>query len=95
MPRENTVLFPPTTTAQSVAPAPEAHIETKPLIGYRGVRHEFVDAEHIPRIAIEADETVPFETVMWLRRVIERIGMGLPERESRRLPTLFGPRLLP
>lgn len=63
------------------------------MIGYRGVRHEFVDDANIPRIAIEADDTVPVEIVAFLRSAIERAGLRLPPRESR--APLLGPRLVP
>lgn len=82
----------PAQPAAPTEPSRGRHVEVTPAVGYRAVTLTYYDAEYVPRISVTLDETVP--DVAWWRRMIQKIGDGLPTRPPAR-PSIFGPRLLP
>lgn len=76
----------------SACPERTRHVETSPTVGYSAVTLTYYDAEHIPRIQVMLDLTVP--DVDWWKRFMKKIGDDLPPVTPSRAP-MFGPRLLP
>lgn len=63
-------------------------VETTPCVGGNAVRLTYVDAEFYPRIAFEADLSVPQEMLEAARRFLKAVGDDLPPLlPSRRPPT--------
>ena len=90
---EATVLPFPGTDGQRPPENPERtrHVETTPAVGYNAITLTYYDDEHVPRIQVMLDLTVP--DVDWWRRFMKRVGDELPPVASG--APILGPRLLP
>lgn len=93
MPPRSTVLpFP----ERDDAPEPASSsgptgVHISPMVGYNAVELTYFDSEHIPRIRIQLDTTVPQDVVQRAKRWMELTGDQLPALAS---PRLLGPRLV-
>lgn len=68
-------------------------VQTRSRVGYHSISLVYEDDEHIPRIEIIADETVPEATVEFFRRMLKTMGDELGPRHGSRAPIL-GPTLV-
>lgn len=92
--RTNVLPFP---VEREVAPAPSGPlgVQINPMVGYNAIELTYFDTEHIPRIRIQLDTTVPPEIVQRARRWMELTGADLRPFPSAGDAPLLGPRLLP
>lgn len=76
---------------EGVTPERTRRVETTPTVGFNAITLTYYDEEHVPRIQVVLDLTVP--DVDWWRRFMQKVGDELPPVTSR--APILGPRLLP